>query len=459
MKVALVYPPLINRTDSYDFYKTPLLSMGYLSGFLKSKGIEVTVFDYRSDNLDISGTVSKIKEFNPDLIGLTAKTNEITDASGFADMLKKELPSVPIVVGGPHTTAMTKETMESFQSFDFSVFGEGEITLYELCEKIQNDEHNYENIQGLAFRKNGSIIINQPRPFNEAIDLLPFPEWGLWQKKHDNYCVMGSRGCPFQCIFCMRVLGKKVRFRSPENIVGEIEYLINKFDVKSIDFEDETLNIRKDFVNKFCQLIIDKQIEKKIYWTSNLRADLTDIETLKIMKRAGCSKVAIGIESGNAEMLKTIGKGIKKEQIENVVKMAKKVGLKTTGLFILGHPNETIKTIKDTINYAAKLNTSQVAFGIMVPYPGTKIYEMAKKNEGGYRLISNDWKNYDKYMGNSVEFVNISRKKIEYYQFYAYLKFYVWNFKIIEMIKFVLLHRKSAVELIKRITNVFVRNN
>lgn len=158
----------------------------------------------------------------------------------------------------------------------------------------------------------------------------------------------------------------------------------------------------------------------------------------------------IGVESGDNEILKAINKGITVEQVRNAVKIIKDSGILVGTYFILGHPNETLETIKKTINLAAELNTHTIAVGLMVPYPGTKIYDMAQRGEGGYRLLTEDWSQYDKYGGRVLEVGELTFKQLSYWQAWAMIYFYLKNFRFLDLAKFFIKYRRGIVFMFEK---------
>ena len=225
-------------------------------------------------------------------------------------------------------------------------------------------------------------------------------------------------------------------------MIDEIKHAIKKFNPQCVDFADETFTFPKDRALKICEIMIKEGLSKKLKWTVQSRVTLVDQELFNKMKEAGCVRVDFGIESGNQQILKIIRKGITKIDASKAIDAAKKAGLKTGSYFIIGPPFETSKTIRDTIDFAAKLNTTTVSFGIMVPYPGTEVHEMAIREEGGYRLISKRWQDYDKQFGNALELDNLSRQEMEKWQRRAYFIFYFRNYRFFDLVKLAFLQRR-----------------
>lgn len=448
MRITLVNPPVKKIIETFfDKPKYPHISIGYLAGYLEDKKINCKVIDSKLEDIKFPEVVRRC--IGEDIVGISSLTHEICSSAELAERIKRASPKTKIVIGGAHATALPEETMETFRVFDYLVYGEGEETLYELIKALENGD-KLEKIKGLVFRKKDKVIINEIRTGEQELDKLPFPAWHLFPQA-EEYPIITARGCPFNCIFCMRAHGKKVRNRSVNNVVKEMDMLGNKYRAKYVYVYDETFTLLKDRTAEICNGMIKKGLNKKFKWEAETRVNCIDLDTLKSMKKAGCVLVKFGIEAGNPEILRSAKKGITIEQAKKAVKMAKKAKLRTQGLFILGHPNETKKTMKDTVNLAVKLNTSTVAFGIMTPYPGTEVYEMAGKEEGGYKLLSFDWSNYNKQLGNALELKNVSRKEMEKIQFWGYMKFYFYNFKVKEIIKNIIENHKLAYAMIKKI--------
>lgn len=409
--------------------RQPSTGLAYIGAFLHSKGINVKGIDAKVDNLLPGKVVEKALRLNFDVVGITAMTPDIKAAGSIAKGIKKARPSTLIVVGGAHATAMPEITLKEFDAFDVAAFSEGEFLLYDLIKAYAHNKNRnaFSEIPGIVYRKDdGTLVRTTVREPIKNLDALPFPKWDLFPPCRE-YPIYGSRGCPFQCIFCQRVLGNRARKRSPENVLSEIRLLISKKERKYFWFDDETLGVDKKWLNTLLDLMIDDKIFNKCRWSANSRANLADINIYRKMKQAGCHRVCFGIESGDDDILKRSNKGINRKMALEAVKMAKAAGLQVGAFYILGHPNETIGQVLQTINFAAKINAYDSSIGIMIPYPGTEIYEMAKKGEGGYISLSKDWDRYTKYFGNPMEFENFSSKTLERLQMLGFLWVYLRN--------------------------------
>ncbi len=438
------------------WYRMPLLGLGYLAAYLRSYGVSVGIVDAMFDRLKFAETVERIVAARPRLLGLTAMTHEIRRAARVAEAVRQHLPDVRVVVGGPHASALPERTLEEFPAFDFAVVGEGEETLWRLwlaagCASAETPAtaEQLRKIEGLAFRDGDRVEVNARRDWMRDLDSLPPPAWDLYGRA-DVYQVYASRGCPFQCIFCMRVLGDQVRFRSPGNVVDEVERVVERYGAKRIDFSDETFTLRRSWALEICDEMERRGLHKKIEWFANGRVNSVDEELLGRMRRAGCVRVGYGIESGNQSVLNVAHKGTTLEQIERAIAATRRAGLEMEAFYILGFPGETRQTAWDTIRLAARLNTTTAAFGIMVPYPGTQVAEMAARGEGGYRLISTNWSDFDKHLGNAMELQTLSRAQLERLQAQAYLWFYLRNLRLRSLARFMWEKRKAAGRLLRK---------
>jgi radical SAM superfamily enzyme YgiQ (UPF0313 family) len=227
--------------------------------------------------------------------------------------------------------------------------------------------------------------------------------------------------------------------------VQELEHLAAEYRPREIIFYDETFTLNRRRVVAILELMIERGLHKRFTWVAQTRVNECDEELLALMARAGCREIDFGIESGNASILARIGKGISLDEARRAVRAAQGVGIEVVTLFILGHPGETSQTAKDTINFAVELNADRLALGIMVPYPGTEVARMAQAGEGGYRLLSLRWADFDKYLGDALELDTLSRRDLERLQIWGYLKFYLWNHRYRDLLRLGLARWREGV--------------
>jgi radical SAM superfamily enzyme YgiQ (UPF0313 family) len=387
------------------------------------------MIDAKFEQCDTAAVLDLVRAEAPAVVGFTAMTPEISDTARLAEAIRHIRPEAFIVLGGPHATALPAETLQEFAAFDAVVVNEGEETLTSLVE-VLGRQADPGSVAGVVYRtQDGTIKHTAPRKPIADLDRLSYPAWDLFPRSA-IYPVIASRGCPFNCNFCMRVSGTQVRRHSPEWIVAEIERLITDFEAKKIVFHDETFGLNKAWANRLIDLMIAHDFGRRLRWEAVTRVDIADYEFYRKMKRAGCSWLSFGIESGNPEILRRTGKGITLEQAEQAVRLARRAGLNTGSLFIIGHPGETRQTIDDTIRFARRLPTDTASCGLMVPYPGTEIAELVRRGEGNYRVLSADWKDFNKQVGNALEMKDISRQELERYQLKFYLFFYLITWRL-----------------------------
>jgi anaerobic magnesium-protoporphyrin IX monomethyl ester cyclase len=432
-----------------QWYHMPLLNLGYLAAVLERSGVEVTIIDAQFERLTLAQTVGRARETGASIFGITAMTHEVRRAHEVATAIKEAVPSALIVVGGPHATALPVKTMEDFPTFDCLVIGEGEATIIELISALEHGSE-LDGVKGLAFRRNGRIVVNEKRGWIEDLDSLPFPAWHLYPPAK-AYPVFTARGCPFKCTFCMRVLGTKVRYRSTQNILDELQWIADNFHPNRFVAQDETFTMNLRRTREVADSIIEHGLHKRMKWDIQTRVDLADYDIFRRLREAGCDLVGLGIESGNNAILRRIGKGVTVEQAEKAVLSAKQAGLMTSAYYIIGHPKETREDILKTIDFATKLNTTEVVFGLMVPYPGTEIYQMALNKQGGYKVISSDWSDFDKHLGNALELENLNRRCMELLQIRAYLTFYLKNLRLLDLLRYTFEKRKAIIYMMQKI--------
>ena len=447
MDVVLINSPVEKVVEEYDAPPYPHIGLAYLATYARKKGISCKVIDCKFEKIDLQRLLSRLNVSHREtaIFGFTAMTHEISRVMITAREIKKIAPNSIIILGGAHITALPEQTLQEFNTIDIGIISEGEVTFVETVRCLLNGKPLH-SIDGVVYRDNGNIKYNKKIQWISNLDEIGYPDWTLFPKSRE-YPINIGRGCPVPCIFCMRALGDKSRFRSAENIIEELTVLKTQFHPDMVHFFGDDFCADKELTHKILDGMIRSNLNFK--WRAGMRVSKIDQNILKKMKSAGCEHFEIGVESGNKEVLKTIKKGISLEQVQNVIRMAKEVNLDCWCYFILGHPNETWKTAMDTINFLCKINPANAAIGIMVPYPGTQIWEMAKNGEGGYRLLSTDWNDYNKQIGNALELKNLSRRQLEFLQVYGYVKLFIVNFRLFDLTKFVWHYRKEGWSFFK----------
>jgi radical SAM superfamily enzyme YgiQ (UPF0313 family) len=398
MKNGLIYMKELGRCGrkSVAGEVWPQTGLAYVAAVLRERGHEILFLDAMAIGLDINQTLQRIIEFNPLVALIHATTPTFKSDAEFLDLIKKKTTAVCGLVG-THPTALPEECLKQSNA-DFAIVSEAEITASDFCDKFNSD---WSQIPGIAYRKEGEIIKTLPRPLLNDLDSLPFPARDLTPVEKYTMPFFGSepfvtvipsRGCPFQCTFCRAgmVWGENARHRNPDNVCDELEEIIHKYHIHNVVMMTDTLTIKVEWTKTLCQRIIDRGI--KIRWIGNSRVDTVTPELLQLMQKSGCEVLSFGLESGNQEILNQSKKHIDLEQAVKAIRWAKEAGITTFGYFIVGLPGESWDTIKESIQFAIRANPDYVNFHVATPFPGTELYEIAKKNNW---LITDDWSQYE----------------------------------------------------------------
>ncbi len=324
-----------------------------------------------------------MSSFHPDVVGLSVLTAKVPSAFRIAKICKEVNPRIKVVCGGYHPTIRANE-MLSTEQIDFVVRGEGEETLHELLRALQTDNPDYRDIDGLSFKEGRTIIHNKERVFIKELDIIPLParerllHIGTYSPAQLNM-VMTSRGCPYDCGFCASctMWKRMVRFRSVENTIDEVRELRNRYFVKNIAFMDDSFTLNHNRVKEFCRAMIENHMD--ITWSCLTRVNMISDEIIALMKKAGCTKVDVGIESGNQRVLNLIGKDITLEQVRDTVKILRRNKMYWSGFFMFGFPTETEDEAFDTLDFLKELKPDWANMSIFTPYPGTILYNLAKE--------------------------------------------------------------------------------
>ena len=314
MRVTLVNAQVLDGNNV-----VPPLGLLYIAAVLEKAGHKVQIFD--ADPEYQSTMMKEIKDFNPELVGLSFLTVAYERAFNLCKDLKKELPDVKFCAGGVHTTVKPHDTLKEFD-LDFIVVGEGEDTIIEVCEKLEKKE-GLAGVNGVMYRENGEVIVTEKRDMIKDLDSIPFPARHLidmtpylmppgiirgYAEKNQT-TIVTSRGCPFKCIYCgsHNIFGRRTRRRSVKNVVDEVEHLVKNYGMKGIYYCDDTFTLSAKWVREYCDEL--KKRNLNIKWACQSRVDQTDRELMTRMKESGLVQLDFGVESGSEKILKVLGKG------------------------------------------------------------------------------------------------------------------------------------------------------
>jgi radical SAM superfamily enzyme YgiQ (UPF0313 family) len=391
----LVYPNII-RAERYGGSlgifggKQIPLGVFYLAAYLRQHGCRVDVIDAEARGLPPEAIVAHLRQGGFDGLGISTTTAIFHRAVELARIVKRALPRLPVIAGGPHVSALPLESLSGCEAFDYAIPQEGEESLRETLEMIEAGA-DPAKVKGLVYRRDGQVVSNPARPYIEDLDSLPFPAYELipdltvYHPPPFNYRnrpvanVITSRGCPNECTFCAKAtFGRGVRMRSAENVVEEIETLLRRYQVREIAFVDDTFTILPDRIHQIFELAARRGL--RFPWSCKTRINAVDEELLRYMKTNGCWYVAFGVESGDEEILKEIRKNIQLADVERVIELSNRTGLVTKGYFMIGHPKESLRTIEATVRLATRLKLDQVAVTLNTPMPGTYQYHHAREH-------------------------------------------------------------------------------
>ena len=410
--------PHIKDKSEGEYLPFPFF-LAHAASLLQKYNFEVIFLDAISEQMKEDRFLEKISEM--DLDYLVAETS-IPSFYHDLEILKKiRKTGIPILLCGPNAEIYKPQFLKENGFIDFVLFGEYEFTLLELMRCLQNGK-TLNEVKGLIFRCNGSIVKNPKREPSD-IDLLPWPyRDGLAMDKYldlpggipfPSVQMLASRGCPFGCNFCLwpQIIyqGTHYRARDIKDVVDEMEYLIREKGFKSIYFDDDTFNVGRERMLKFCKMIKERKLENTP-WAIMARADLMDAEILSEMRSAGLWAVKYGVESAAGLLVGNCHKGLDLSKTTEIIKITKDLGIKVHLTFCFGLPGETKETIQKTIDYALDLDPHSVQFSILTPFPGTRIFEELD-NQG--RILTKDWSKYDGHHSCVFQPHNLSAQDLE----------------------------------------------
>ncbi|MBA4416365.1 MAG: hypothetical protein C0392_00415 [Syntrophus sp. (in: bacteria)] len=394
-RILFIYPDYPNNHYGGKNPHPPI-GIGYIAELLKKNNIETTLVDMGLQ-LPSKHLQERIEEFKPDLVAISLMTFRYKHHYALLKDIKSQI-DVPIVVGGPHVTALRAKALEQCKNIDFGIFLEGEYTMLELCQG-----EYLEKIKGLIYRENGVIISNGARILIKELDTLPFPKYQNidLSRYQDVRYICSSRGCPYNCAFCQSksMLGKKYRVRSAQNIFDEIIFWYNN-GYRDFNFVDDNFTMDRKRVYTLCNLIKQSNMMDLDLSASGVRADQISEDLLKEMKESGFTHLCFGVESASDNVLKALNKKETIGTIEQSVELANRLGFFVRLYFVVGSPYETFEDVKKSIEFAEKYSTGGCNFGSLMPLPDTGLMEWVQEN--GTLLMEPDY-----YLNEFAEFERI----------------------------------------------------
>jgi len=430
MRILLIYPRVYSVfKKGVTAQKNVPLGLAYIAAFLEREGHSVRILDM---NIRPQNFKDELKRY-PDLVGISATTPLVREAWRLTSKVK-ETSDAPVVLGGPHPTALPEGSLQN--GADIIVRQEGEETIKELCEALER-EGNLSSIRGISFKDGEKIVHNPPRPYILDLDTVPFPALHLFEPL-SNYVppqplidrpgiscnIITSRGCPYGCSFCHKAtFGRIWRANSIEYVVELWRRLVDEFHVKNVGVQDDVFNLDPIRVEKICDRLVREKIDTAWTAVNGLRADKFNRRLIRKMKRAGCVRVGFGVESGSQRIVDLIGKGLSLDKVEAAFRLCKEERIETIGFFMFGNFGESRESMEATINLAMKLDPDYGSFYIAVPFPGSRLYDIVREKG---RFLVTDWELYGQLQGIAYfEIGDLTKDLVESMWKKAYRSFYL----------------------------------
>lgn len=370
------------------------IGIGYLAGYLTAQNKTVRILDEEITPVSAQTLDETFKGLSrPYIFGISCLTAGMQRGHKLAAIIRNRYPDSSVLAGSIHPTVLPEEVLRD-TNIDIVVRGEAEETLSALYERIKNNRP-YDDIKGISFRKDGKIIHNENAPLPDINKIPRFP-YHLFAGKSAKYelgFLASSRGCPYDCIFCSQrsISSRKYRFFPSEQIIQSMEELINKYNRRYITFVDDSFLVNQERILTLCEMIQQKGLHTRAIFDCQARGDTVNEDILKKLRNSGFRTIHFGIETASERLMKIINKQETVAEIINGIRLARKCGFQVSGTFILGLPTETKEERASAYTLAKELGLDYVRFNNATPYPGTKLYEIAQREQ---RLNpGNNWEN------------------------------------------------------------------
>ena len=421
-----------------------LMNLPALSAYLKRAGyreVEQLHLDACPEGGD--SVEELLRAFKPDIVGIGAMTAQARSMHDLARLVKKISPGTLVVAGGPHPTHYPQDCAGN-EAIDVMTLQEGEASLLEVVRHCE-EKRPFDDIKGIAFRRDGAVVRNPPREFIEDLDSLPLPDWDAVD--FDAYrrflpCsmlpfgkrvagIMTSRGCPYHCTFCHNQMGKKFRAQSPGRVVEEISILYNKYGVRDIEIMDDIVNFDRDRLKAILRGVIASGLKPRLYMAIGLRGDLLDEETIDLFLPAGVVYLTVAVETGSSRVQKLLKKNIDLDKMTRMIAYAAKKRIFVHGLFLFGFPQETAEDMWETVRYACKSGLHSMMAGTCFGFRGTELGDALDES----KVVTPD---NDRAAFSSYNFVNcssLSDRRIKTMKLLMNLRFYLYPPRIFRILR------------------------
>ncbi|MBF0312910.1 MAG: B12-binding domain-containing radical SAM protein [Oligoflexia bacterium] len=456
MKILLINPATRRyiKENGEATCKNGTMPLGimFIASFIEKHGYDVKILDVTIEGYYTEKIIDKnnirygqpiediekfITDYSPDAVGVTCiqsmRYYEVLEVCSIVKTINKR---TPVIVGGSHVTGAPRECLEN-ENIDYAVIGEGEITFLKLLKFLEHKE-DINNIRGLGYKTLDSrreIVINPGAEWIADLDSMPMPAWhlvpmekyfeigvGPSQKMLNRYALLvTSRGCPHKCNYCpsFKCWGEKYRSMSPQRVLQEIQYLYEKYDIRTILFEEHNFITNKKRVMEICSLL--KQNNLKINWSApnGMEVNCLDYEYIKEMASAGCDMLHLAVETTSKKVYDKLDKKVNYDHVHDVIKWGKECGMQIAAFFMLGFPGETKEDIENSIEYSTQIDADYVHFFIPTPLPGTPLFDECIEKK--YISFPIDYSRLRYNIGN-ITTADFNPEEIENYRRNAWLK-------------------------------------
>ncbi|GJM20362.1 MAG: B12-binding domain-containing radical SAM protein [Planctomycetota bacterium] len=457
-RLVFVVPP-VTAEDRYG----PMASAGnslpphaflYLGAVARAAGWQVEIVDGPAEEIPLEDCAAAVLAHKPTVVGFTTTTMSVAKAATVAEDLRRAAPELLLMVGGPHVTALGKETIERLSVFDLGCVGEGEDALLAVLRHLEAGT-DPRSVPGIVSRADdGSVIENPPSCDEVALAELPDLAWDMLTDFPEKYHAAAtylnktpftdlivSRGCRYRCTFCdNQTFGRSIRALPVDKILANIDRLVNEYGIKSLFFTDDSLmTLRSDF-EAVCRGLIERNYD--LEWSINARTSEIDEEILALMKRAGCWQISYGVESGSWEILKRIKKGASPRMQKRALELTAAAGIKSNAYIIIGFPGETKETLAETEEFLRSVPIDTLRLTYFTPFPNTDItHDM----EGEGEIVA-DWTRLNFY---NIAYIpnGLTRKDLERTYRKIMMRFYLKPRVLASFLPHLIVPRKAAALL------------